>query len=290
MGWWIALAVLVLLAALPLGVAVRYGESGVAVKVIAGPLRLGILPRKKSKGSKEEKQKAKPEEKEKTKKRKKTKYPPPTLETLDDPADPDNVKLVILQRWNGAERPQKRLLYLLANGVYTGKTVELNAQNKWSATIDGLERYLEGVEIAYTLTDQKPKGKSPKAGGSMLDFLPLLKVALELLDGLRRKLRVPRLEAHLVLAGDDPADLALNYGRACAAVANLIPRLERFLVIGKRDIQVSCDFAAEQTTIDVFAEIRITLGRLLWLVFYYAAKAAITFLKILLKRKGGAQQ
>lgn len=39
----------------------------------------------------------------------------------------------------------------------------------------------------------------------MLDFLPLVKVALNFLGDFRRKLRVNRLELKLILAGGDPA-------------------------------------------------------------------------------------
>ena len=44
MGWLIALGILILLAILPLGVTVRYNCDGLALKLIAGPLRIGILP------------------------------------------------------------------------------------------------------------------------------------------------------------------------------------------------------------------------------------------------------
>lgn len=134
-------------------------------------------------------------------------------------------------------------------------------------------------------TDKDGKGTS---GGSLLDFLPLVKLALALLEDLRRKLRVPRLEVRLVLGGDDPADLAVNYGRACAAVANLIPTLERFLVIQKRDIQVACDFTAAGTLVTAWVEVTITLGRLLLLAVVYGIRVIREFLQIKKKRKGGA--
>ena len=49
MGWWIALAVLVLLAAMPLGVSVVYDADGPFIKVIAGFIRLKVFPAKKKK-------------------------------------------------------------------------------------------------------------------------------------------------------------------------------------------------------------------------------------------------
>lgn len=68
---------------------------------------------------------------------------------------------------------------------------------------------------------EKPK----QTGGSITDFLPLLDVALDLLAGLKDRLRVDLLRLQLVMAADDPADLAVNYGRAQAAGAALLAKL-----------------------------------------------------------------
>ena len=78
-----------------------------------------------------------------------------------------------------------------------------------------------------------PKEKKPKAekGGSLLDFLPLVKIALDFLGDFRRKLRLDNLYLRLILAGSDPCDLAVNYGRAWAALGNLMPQLEKWFVI-----------------------------------------------------------
>ena len=56
MGWWITLAILVLLAILPLGVSVFYDAAGVRLRVIAGFIRFTIFPaKKKEKKPKKEK-------------------------------------------------------------------------------------------------------------------------------------------------------------------------------------------------------------------------------------------
>ena len=129
-----------------------------------------------------------------------------------------------------------------------------------------------------------------KSGGPITDFLPLLKVALDLLNDFRRKLRVNRLEVKLVMAGGDPCDLAMNYGKAWTAIGNLLPRLERVLVIKKRDIDVECDFTASQTTIYARLDLTITLGRILAIAVVYGVRAIVEFLKIKNKRKGGASK
>ncbi len=130
--------------------------------------------------------------------------------------------------------------------------------------------------------------KKKKSGGPITDFLPLVNVVLKFLDGFRRKLRVDVLELKLIMASDDPCDLAVNYGRAWAAVGNLMPRLERVFVIKKRDIQVECDFTADKTCVIARLDLTITLGRLLGLVFLLIGRAVVELIKIVLKRKGGA--
>ena len=81
MGWWIALAVLVGLAVLPLGVSVKYNADGVGLTIVAGPIRIKILPAKKKV------RKPKKEKPQKVKKPKKQKTPePPKKEAPKKPA------------------------------------------------------------------------------------------------------------------------------------------------------------------------------------------------------------
>ena len=136
----------------------------------------------------------------------------------------------------------------------------------------------------------KEETEEKKSGGPVTDFLPLLKVALDLLNDFRKKLRVDRLEAKLVMAGGDPCDLAVNYGKAWAAVGNLMPRLEKVLVIKKRDIDVACDFTASETTIYARLDLTITLGRILAIAVVYGFRVIVELLKIKNKRKGGASK
>ena len=136
--------------------------------------------------------------------------------------------------------------------------------------------------------EEKPKQEEKEKGGSLLDFLPLVKLAVNFLGDFRRKLRLNDLYLRLILAGGDPANLAINYGRAWAAVGNLMPKLEQWFVIKKRDVEVECDFEASQTLVIARLEITITLGRLISLVVVYGIRALKEFLTIQKKRKGGA--
>ena len=206
MGWLIFLAILVLLAILPLGASVLYDADGPRVRIVAGPVKIQVFPMKK-----------KPK-KDKPKK----------------------------------EKPKK-----------------------------------EQKKPAQAGEEQKPFPK-PKTGGSWTDFLPLVQVVLDLLNDLRRKLRVNHLLLHLTMAGDDPCDLAVNYGRMNASLAALIAQLERVLVIQKRDVHVDCDFTANETVILARLDLTITLGRILSIAVRHGVRGLMTFLKIKKQREGGA--
>ena len=138
-----------------------------------------------------------------------------------------------------------------------------------------------------TSRKEEPKKQS---GGSLTDFLPLVRILLDMLGAFRRRLRLNLLELKLIMAADDPCDLAVNYGRAWAAVGNLLPQLEKVFVIKKRNIEVECDFQATQTRVIARLDLTITLGRILATVLVYGGKAGIEFMKINKKRKGGASK
>ena len=201
------------------------------------------------------------------------------------------------------------ILFLLAI-LPLGASVKYNADGPLVRIIAGPVRF---TVFPMKKKENKPKKEKPKVeqkpepqpasddkkaadtkeekkekGGSLLDFLPLVQVALDLLGNLRRKLRLNRLELKLIMAGDDPCDLAVNYGRAWTAVGNLFPLLERAFVIKKRDIEVECDFTASETLIIARLDITITLGRLIALVVRYGIRALREYLKIMKLRKGGA--
>ena len=138
---------------------------------------------------------------------------------------------------------------------------------------------------------QAPPEKKPakkEKGGSLRDFLPFVKLAFDFLGDFRRKLRMKELYLRLILASDDPCDLAVNYGKTWTAVGNLIPALERWFVIKNRDVEVECDFTASETKVITRVEITITLGRLLSLAAVYAVRGIKEFIVFRNKRKGGA--
>ena len=212
MGLWITAAVLLALAILPLGIRIRYNEAGFLLRVIAGPVKITVFPRKK-KQKKQKKKENKPKENQKSE-----------------------------------------------STIPEGKP----------------------------LKPPESQSEQKEIGGSLTRFLPFIRLGLKFLGDFRRKLRLDNLYLRLILACDDPCDLAVNYGRTWAAVGNLMSQLEGLFVIKKRDIQVECDFAADKTSVIAHMDITVTLGRLLVLAIYYGIRVLIEFLSM--KRKGGGEQ
>ena len=119
------------------------------------------------------------------------------------------------------------------------------------------------------------------------DYMPFVKLAFSMLGSLRRKLRIEKLYAKLVLAGGDPCTLATNYGRTWAAVGTLMGNLNQILVIEDQDVDVQCDFEGSKTRVEARVDLTISIGRALGLAVHYGA-LALKQLIILKNRKGGA--
>jgi hypothetical protein len=92
---------------------------------------------------------------------------------------------------------------------------------------------------------------------------------------------------NVILAGDDPCDLATNYAKAWTALGALWPQLERLFVIKKRDVKVQCDFEASETRVKARLDLTITLGRLVALGGRHGVRIFKQFIT-LKNKKGGA--
>lgn len=124
--------------------------------------------------------------------------------------------------------------------------------------------------------EQTPEQREKRSlGGQLPMFKELLGLVLEAQGALRNRLRIRELTLHLTVGGkgDDPAQAAVRYGSAWAAIGNLLPLLERAFRIEKRDIDAQVDFTQEETTVYAKAAAVISLGALLRMGVYYGLRA-----------------
>lgn len=132
----------------------------------------------------------------------------------------------------------------------------------------------------------KPQ-QEEKKGGRLQDFYPFLQLGLRFMKELRKKLCINHLVLRLTLAGDDPCDLAVAYGRTWAALGSLMPVLERFFNIRKRTVDVQCDFNGEDILLETQAELTLRIYQLVQMTAVYGYLVIKEFLQMKKKRKGG---
>lgn len=111
-----------------------------------------------------------------------------------------------------------------------------------------------------------PKEEPPKKGGKLeliRAALPLVKPALA---GLKKRLTINRLELHVTWAGTDPADVAMGYGCANAALGTLWAVMEQNFKVKKSDLGVSVSFDDPSPTVYLHATVTLNLWKTLTLV------------------------
>ena len=118
---------------------------------------------------------------------------------------------------------------------------------------------------------KKPKKEKPptplpeKIGGALEYAQALLPVALEAAKGMWRGLRVDVLELELTAGGSDPADAAMLYGQANAALGALWHPLTRAFHVKDGTARVKLDFDAPGTTVYGQAALSVKIGTLVWI-------------------------
>lgn len=118
---------------------------------------------------------------------------------------------------------------------------------------------------------KKPKKEKPptplpeKLGGALEYAQALLPVALEAAKGMWRGLRVDVLELELTAGGSDPADAAMLYGQANAALGALWFPLTKAFHVKDGAARVKLDFDAPGTTVYGTAALSIKIGTAVWI-------------------------
>lgn len=152
--------------------------------------------------------------------------------------------------------------------------------------IDLLKKRVKKTNNKKSKKIQKKEHSAPK--GKLTDFIPILKLVIEFLPDFRRKLVIKNLQFKLILAGGDPCDLSVNYGRTWSAVGNIFPLLESWFTIQKRNIEIECDYTADATVVDAAIDLRLRFATLLHMVLHHGIRILIKYFKITKNAKDGA--
>ena len=103
----------------------------------------------------------------------------------------------------------------------------------------------------------------------------LLPVALEAAEGLWRGFAIDTLELELTAGSSDPADAAMLYGNANAALGALWIPLTRAFHVKDGTARVKLDFDAPGITVYALASFSLKLGRIVWVGLRAGVKALI---------------
>ncbi len=144
-------------------------------------------------------------------------------------------------------------------------------------------RAKKAAKVTKTSAQKKaPKAKNwhetktaetPKTlGGKLKDFLPFIRLAASMAGDFRRRLVMRCCKIRVTVGGKDPADTAVAYGAAWAAVGTATPILQSAFRVKKQDVAVDCDFAAEGTTVTAELRVTIRVGQSLRLLLRYGVR------------------
>ncbi len=122
---------------------------------------------------------------------------------------------------------------------------------------------------------EAPEGEEtpPAKKGGKLDavraMLPLVKPALV---GVKKRLTIRELELFVTWAAGDPADAAVGYGYAQAALGTLWAVVDQNFKVKKSRLGCSVDFDASSSTVYADATLTMRLGQIFTLVIPLAVR------------------
>lgn len=129
-------------------------------------------------------------------------------------------------------------------------------------------------------TDNKP------AGALVKEFLPLVKVGVRAIGGLRTVFTVEKLTVRVTYGGADAAAAAMNYGVAWSAIGAGMAVLTKTFRIKKQDVQAELDYDCKELRVTADASVTLTLARVFGFLFHYGFEALRVWQQ---NRKGGAK-
>ena len=116
---------------------------------------------------------------------------------------------------------------------------------------------------------ERPHPKMHTSHNKIKEFWDDLLLLLDFYWGLLEVAVLKRLDVKLILTGDDPCDLAVQYGQAWAAVGTLLAGLESLVAIGKRYVDVQCDFVGTESCFTARLDFSLSFGKLLAYMLRY---------------------
>ena len=125
----------------------------------------------------------------------------------------------------------------------------------------------EGASESDAPSEKKTKFPKPNKAQIIYSLRTLPGILKKALSRTRRAILISPLYVKVVFAGDDPADIAENYGKAQALVSALFPELKKLVRIKKARIALSANYENEQMELYAEAGLRLRFGTILIIAF-----------------------
>jgi len=118
-----------------------------------------------------------------------------------------------------------------------------------------------------------------KIGGALGYAETLLPVLLKAVKFFFRKLQIDTLHLNLTSGSSNPADAAMLYATASAALGALWYPLVQAFDVKDGYAKVDLDFDSEEMKLNAIAALSIKLGQMLWLAIYFGIWTLVRFLR-----------
>ncbi len=132
--------------------------------------------------------------------------------------------------------------------------------------------------------DEKPEEEKVKKPKVKIDF-ELIKMLLESaskpVKRLINHIRLTIYKAEIIVAGDDAAEVALNYGKMNVAVYNLLAFLDRFIRLKADNVKIGVDFISGTPSYDIYCKVKMRLSTALGCAFWLVGRIAVRYIKLM---------
>lgn len=131
---------------------------------------------------------------------------------------PEKVSVPVEKIWADADNthPDSVTVYLLANGVRTGESLTLTEDNDWTGTFSGLDKTQNGVEIQYTVEEEKVAGYETIISGNVNDGFEVINVS-------RGSIFIKPADITIYMGGNEGYDAVVGSGSDILDTNNSLP-------------------------------------------------------------------
>ncbi|MDR0890303.1 MAG: hypothetical protein LBM28_06645 [Oscillospiraceae bacterium] len=165
-----------------------------------------------------------------------------------------------------------KILFFRLGGAGRKRAKPASAAKKSKAkkSASPLRRLLNflGIGDMQSVSDGKRSASAKGIGATLNQILGILRALTKRARWLLGKCVMRRLDLRIIVADEDAADAAFDYGMLCAAVYPLIALLESLLRVKRRQVDILCDYTFSKTQVHFDGLLRLRLVHIVRLLLF----------------------